>query len=357
MAEDISSQQEKAITILLFYKEAKRALRRDGILAVWVQPSSGYVGRTAKKMNGAIYGSLLEVFEEVEMSTEEYGLMMASDSHIMTDPEKLAERFRRHGFETKFARPYIFIDAFDVQRTEQLKERLQGVGLLNQDNRPMAYLYNLMQWAEMQDAGWLKRILSFGKHAVTVIAVCFILAAAASFRKVQRSMYYAVFTSGFASIGFVVVVMLAFQAKYGYVYVMFGFLSAVFMTGMAAGAFLADPLKLKDKQDVFMLEILCALLAGGATLSLDLPYALYVIGFVAGALAGLQFSAVSGVLSSISGISHGGKMYAVDLIGAFIGALCISVMVVPVAGLGGTLFLMFLIKSISAVTVGLARNA
>ncbi len=340
-----------------FFREASHALREGGVLALHVPTSSGYVSRRMRLASGAVFGSLGEVFEHTEVSTEEYGLLLASDKAIDTGPQALVRRFQGRVLDTEYFRQYLLEDAFTPERTEAFRARLEGVGARNSDMRPIAYLYNLMLWAETQDARWLNRLLDLGPHASTAIAMLFLALGAAVFRRERKVPYYAVSVAGFSSMGFMVVIILGFQATYGYVYEMFALLSALFMVGMALGSISARTIPVKGLRAVLVLDVLTAVLASAAIFIISMPAALYAVSLLAGLFTGAQFAFVSQAIKFASGTQPAGRLYAVDLAGSFLGALCFSILVVPVSGLAGALVLIAVLKTLSAVLVGTVRHA
>jgi spermidine synthase len=221
-----------------FFEELKEVLRPGGTVALSLPTSAGYVSRRMKLANGSIYNSLRSVFEHVEASTEEYGLFLASDAPVDISPEHLMDNFVKSGVSAEYFHPYIIEDAFSPLRVDLHKERLGSVSAVNTDLRPAAYLYNLMLWAEMHGARTLNAALELGGYTVLLFFVLFIAIVPGIARNRKKTLYYSMFTTGYAAMAFTLAVLLGFQSLYGYVYEMFGLLSAVFMVGMAAGSYL-----------------------------------------------------------------------------------------------------------------------
>ncbi len=334
-----------------FFREAAGALREGGVLALSVPTSSGYVSRRMRLVGGAVMGSLGEVFKYTEVSTDEYGLLLASDVPVDTDPGLLVSRFKGRGLDPDYFRPYLLEDAFAPKRTEAYRARLEGVEARNSDMRPLAYMYNLMLWAEMQDARILGRVLGLGPKSAAAVAFLFLALGAAAFRRESKVPYYAVSVAGFSAMGFMVVVMLGFQAMRGYVYEMFGLLSALFMVGMALGAISARGVRRAGYRAVLAIDVLTAVLAAGSIFFITRSAAIYLISLLAGLLTGGKFAAVSLAIEQRHGGQPGGRLYATDLAGSFLGAIVFSVVIVPVSGLAGALILIAVLNLFSAAAV------
>ena len=342
-----------------FFKEAALALREGGMLAIRIPTSRGYVSRRMKLANGTVLRSLSEAFENVALSTEEYGLLAGSGDPIDTKPSTLASRLRQRGLSgTRHFREFILDDAYSEERVRELRERLEEVESINSDMRPLAYLYNLMLWSEMHGSRWLSRVLEAGPHAATIAGGFFLLLGLTAYGRPLRTIYYSVSVAGFSAMGFLIVIMLGFQALYGYVYEMFALLSALFMVGMSAGAITVRYMRIKGPLKLALaFDILTAALAVIAVFVLDIALAGYVVCLLAGVLSGAQFAAVSSAFEQRGGISAGGRLYAFDLAGSFAGALVFAIVIVPVAGLWGALLLVAVVKMFSAVLIGRVRNA
>jgi spermidine synthase len=146
---------------------------------------------------------------------------------------------------------------------------------------------------------------------------------------------------------FVLSVVLAYQAIYGYVYEMIGILSATFMIGLWIGTFITRTVK-KPLKILFCLELATILLALSSLIFFSTELFFYVLVFVAGIVIGSQFSTAN---LSMEEPNAGGKLYALDLIGSFTGALIPSLIIIPLFGVPNTLLLIALIKAFSAVMI------
>jgi len=75
---------------------------------------------------------------------------------------------------------------------------------------------------------------------------------------------------------------------------------------------------------------------------------LYCVVFSAGTVSGAQFSTAN---LSLGESTDGGRLYALDLIGSFIGALISSLIIIPLAGIPSALLFVALIKAFSAMLI------
>jgi len=331
-----------------FFNEAKGVLKQDGILVISIPQSTGYIGKRMQTASGSIYNSLKYVFRYVEVTAQEYGGLFASDSVINTDPEILENRFIKRAIKTKHFNQYIFRDAFSPLNVDYVKKRLGGIKLINTDIRPSAYLYNLMLWAEIHGGKILHYLLEIkGWNVILFSGILLVFISFIVFRKKKRVIYFSIFTTGFSGMSFVLAVILAYQSIYGYVYEMIGILSATFMIGLWIGTIITRnttmPLRI-----LFSLEVITILLAIISPLFFKAELLFYVLVFISGAIIGGQFSTAN---LSMDEPEAGGKLYAMDLVGSFLGALIPSLVIIPLFGVSNALLLIAFIKTFSAAMI------
>lgn len=328
-----------------FFRELKAAMHGGGMLILSLPTSSGYMGRGMRLANGSVFGSLREVFSNLEVSSEEYGVMCASDSFIETNPRALSRQARPP--ETKHFHPHILEDAFDPLKTSMVKTRLEGAAFPNSDKRPVAYLYNLVLWAEAEGGNLLMPVVRHGEvFLAAFMIVLFALWVGLLRGDKKKIVYYSIATTGYASMAFSMVIILACQAAFGYVYEMLGLLSAAFMGGAAFGA-IALP---EAKRPLRQLKALGGLTAG---LMLASPFLMghealfYALILVAGMAAGAEFAASGRLMRKAGNPASPGRLYAFDLIGSCPGAFLTAVFFVPMLGIHNTVFFVVLIKSVA----------
>jgi len=337
-----------------FFREARRALTADGVLTLTLPASFGYVGKRMQAANGAIYASLTAVFRHVALSSEEYGVLAASDSPIETAPGALQQRLFERGVSLAHFHPGVLDDAFDPMKAGQYRSRLAVVKELNTDSRPIAYLYDLLLWADMQQSGSLQFLVDHGT-ALVVIALAVLIAAGVLCGTKGQGVAFTVFLAGFSSLSFCLVVLLAYQSAFGYVYARVGLLTAAFMAGSAAGAALA-------RNAGPPLRILRAGEAAGAALLLLAPVffryeALYlVLTALVGAAGGAVFVAANRRSGAEDTSGRAGRLYALDLAGSFLGALLTALFLIPLFGVQAVLLGMVLVKILSLLVLGSVRH-
>ncbi|MEW6214081.1 MAG: hypothetical protein AB1478_02585 [Nitrospirota bacterium] len=331
-----------------FFREAKGILKEDGIIALTILQSTGYIGRRMQTASGSIYNSLKSVFRHVTVTAQEYGGLFASEAPINTDLETLEERFIQRAINLKHFNQYIFRDAFSPLNVDYVRRRLGDIKFINTDLQPSAYLYNLMLWAEVRGGRALKYLIGIrGWHIISISVITLISISFLIFRRKRRVIYFSIFTTGFSSMSFMLAVILAYQAAYGYVYEMIGILTATFMIGLWAGTSLSRHTK-GALMMLFYLELTTITLALTAPIFLKAEPLFYLLNLLLGTIAGGQFNTANRCMGEPM---VAGRLYGLDLIGSFLGAFLPSIILVPLFGISNTLLFIVGIKAVSAAMI------
>lgn len=331
-----------------FFREVKAAMNQDGILALTLPVSHGYIGRRMQAANGSVYRSLKTVFAETALTSEEYGGMYASDGHVDTDADSLIRRFTDRRIPVEYFHPYLFKDIFDPLKITMVLTRLEQIDTINRDRRPVAYLYNLMLWTELSGGKALDRIFALKDRDIFALFIAALLTAIASFWKRKQAVYFSLFTTGFATMAFSVIILLAYQASYGYVYERIGLLTALFMAGSAVGAY--GTRKRKDPLTwLQLIEMFSLLLFMVAPLCFKREALYYALIFLCGMIGGAQFVIVNRYAEEKTRGELAGRLYALELGGSVLGALLIALLFVPLLGLGNAILSLILLKASSLV--------
>jgi len=156
-------------------------------------------------------------------------------------------------------------------------------------------------------------------------------------------------------------VIFAFQAFYGYVYYQIGLLITAFMAGLSLGGLVMSRLAERAREDKpLLLKLEGALVAYWvlfpAVLALLYSQArsplvsaavgptLLVLNAIGGFLVGMEFPLANKMYLRRSLSETAGVLYASDLVGAFLGALLVSVALLPALGIVETCLLVALLK-------------
>jgi len=264
-------------------------------------------------------------------------------------------------------------------RMAEMREvlRPQASTRVNHDFSPLAYYFAVALWSTQFNQWYRTFFASLAQVPFgVVLAACAILALGTIVgvrlmpdrRRRRAAAGLCVGSMGFILIGLEVLLLLGFQAIYGYVYRQLAVLIAMFMAGMAAGSWRAlhrnagrhALVRLQVAAVAGPLVLYAALLVlvqVSGTAGLQGNYlgeaAFMVLAGASGMLGGLQFPVANRALFA-SDPGHAGTLYALDLIGACAGALAISGYLIPVFGFGRTAVLMAVVAVAPAIAARLS---
>ncbi len=368
-----------------FYRLARDRLRSGGIICFGVTSSSNYISGELQNFIGCVYQTLREAFPEVTVIPGGSNFFIASEQsgYLSDDYRVLENRIRERKIDLKYIRGYYLSDRMSRERIDYLRDKLRATAgvRINTDFHPVCYYYDLVFWSSYfagESGSWfggfLQRatILRWWWFLAPVAAAVLLFPILRRRRRRSRGAWvlWPVLTSGFSEIVFQVVILLAFQILYGYVYYKLGIILSLFMAGLVAGGGTATGLmsRLRKKEKIFFLVqiLICVyplllppafrFFAGSQSplrnwLGENLIFPLLPL--IAGFAGGFQFPLAVEIYlrrRKRSGLVSG-LVYGFDLLGACLGALLISALILPLLGISATCYTVALINLTSLVVI------
>ena len=341
-----------------FFKEVKRLLKPGGMLSLSLSSSENYLSIEQKNLLHSVYRTLKKEFSSVTVLPGGNNFLFAGDTPYDLSPELLIKRHTERKLETTYVREYYIPYRLSPERREYIDRVLaEDVPVkLNRDYFPVSYYYNLILWVTSFSPtlrgffNWLLKVnlMWFSLGILGVMVVFFLFIFRRRMSKSQAAVLWAVGTTGFAEISFEVILIVAFQMIYGYVYYKIGIIMAGFMIGLAAGSFWAN--RYPSPKPYRFLIIIQALVCCYPLLLIGILYYYSIasegflrlteplFGFlpvVAGLMGGLQYPHANKVFPERSSKTAqvAGLTYGVDLLGSCLGALLTASLLIPVLGL------------------------
>jgi spermidine synthase len=362
---DPSSAQLNRFYTVEFFTEVRRALRAGGVFSLSLSGAENYATPEMRLLAAAVYRSLASVFPNVLVIPGVRQYFVASERPLGYD---IAARLESRHIVTRYVRREYLAATLTADRLAAARTMVTHRAATNHDFRPLSYYVYLRYWLSQLGGGLL---LPMCFVAALLALVGGLLAGSA-----PRAVPAALCASGFAGMGLEVVLLLAFQVIYGYVYQQIGLIVTGFMAGAAVGAAWSGRARVGAASLLFRLD---ALLSAAGFLLIPLLQSLSatdsafvqavappvifpllngVIGFLVGAqfppAARVMFRTVSDGSVSDGSVSDGtveetaGSLYAFDLLGACLGALVVSTFCVPLMGISATCALLGGVKLLSA---------
>ncbi|OIO37903.1 MAG: hypothetical protein AUJ71_04245 [Candidatus Omnitrophica bacterium CG1_02_49_16] len=318
-----------------FFQEAKKRLRPGGILALAIPSSENYLPPQMAFYNSSIFLTLRSVFKEVSLVPGTPLIYLAHDNPLNLDPGTLADRTRERGLNNTVVVPSYFGIKLDPARVQFFLDKLtRGPRSdLNRDFLPVTYYYSWKVW-----------LLKFQDPTLFLWAFAFVtlfVLVARFLRRRKMSLSWrdgsaVILTLGFSGMVYEILVLLAFQAKEGYIYSQMGFLFAAAMSGIALGGWVGARKKgYSPKQNSLLLsaQAVLGLLLAVLFSFYDAAFRYFpaIILFVLlmipiGFIPGYGFASLARSFSPA-------KLYTADLFGGGCGAIFTGLFLVPILGI------------------------
>jgi spermidine synthase len=347
-----------------FFLSARDHLAPGGLLALELRSSEETISPDLAEFLRCIQRTLDEVFPyTVAIPGDTIHFFAATQPGVLTDdPQILISRLRSRKLQTQYVREYFIPFRMMPDRMMQVREQLQPLAStpVNRDFEPIAYYFDIVLWSAQFKTGnsnWFRiatRIPFSDVMAATLIALLMAAASLALIRnREQRSRFsaaYCVAATGFTLIALQVLLLLAFQFIYGYVYHQLTILIALNMAGIALGSWLGIRQTGRNQHSassaMAAIQFLLALSAPALIFAISLLAKISdstaawlaaqcifpALAVLSGILGGYQFPIASQIYLTQDCKGKLGTLYAVDLLGGCVGALLVSTYLIPVFG-------------------------
>ncbi len=334
---------------LEFFRLLKSHLNPGGVISSSLPTTSDYVSPGAQQMNSSLFNTLSSLFAHVVIIPGTRNWFLASDSALTTRIAALASTYMP---DNVYVGKYYLDDDQLRERSDYLRSNISADAPLNLDLHPVIYRQHVDFWLS-----YFKTDIRLLVGLVIVLAILLIV--------LLHPVRSGLFSGGFSSASLEIIVLLAFQVAFGYVFQMAGVVIIVFMLGLSIGPWFARKLiPAPDSRHFLVLVILMAATSVVTMMALTAispgvlaPWLLYAILFTitlaTSVLTGMEY-AVASVLTSGGPVVSTSRNYAADLLGSALGAFLVTLFLIPVLGMFATLgllaglnllsVLMFLIK-------------
>ncbi len=224
---DPSTAQLNRFFTVEFCSGVKRVLADGGVLSFALGRYENYVSPELAQLLASAHRSLQPSFTNILVLPGDRVFFLASDGPLHGD---IAARVEAQGVPTKLVNRHYLDAMLTADRMADIHRAVSQPAALNRDFSPMLYYYHLRHWMS-------QFTLSFG--ALQTVLLLLLLA----YLIRLRGPALVLFASGFAGSALEIVLLLAFQVLCGSVYHQVGVIVTVFMAGLAVGAAWANRCK------------------------------------------------------------------------------------------------------------------
>lgn len=343
-----------------FMENVKNSLEPGGIFSCSILPGSNYLGEEAAVLLSSIYNTSRSVFDHVKIIPGSRNYLLCSDHEIYP---AIGDSIHSKGIETQYVNA-ARIDRFSLMfRTDQLMARIDSTAPLNRNFRPIANYLNIRYKLSFFDYSWFWLLL-----LPAMLFIFFIM----RLRVVTINM----FTAGFASSTAEIILLFGLQAVYGYVYHLAGIIIAVFMGGIAGGAWAGSMAHKRNRRQFFISnQVIIAFFSFIIPLALIyasgskhagtvvIPMSIILVLLISFS-TGLQFSLGAALQRSAIRIDKANgslakpasDIYGADMAGGALGALLVAAVMLPLLGVINVGIICAALALISLVIYLLSRH-
>ena len=353
-----------------FFRAARAHLAPAGLLAFQLHSSEETISPDLADFLRCIQCTLTLVFPyTVAIPGDTIHYFAAMEPATLTaDPRILLARMRERNLQNQYVREYFLPFRMMPDRMEQIQAVLQPAPStpINRDFTPVAYYFNTVLWSTQFSSAssrWFRAVVQIGFSRLAAAGTALLLVAAAILaflpapKRAPASAGFSVAATGFTLMALQILLLLAFQSIYGYVYHQLAILFGLSMAGIAMGSWLGMRSAASGRPQVFAMartQLLLALsapaLIGVVTLlaRLSSTPATWIasqlvfpaLAALTGLIGGFQFPIATAVsLHGSSSRQKLGTLYSMDLVGGCVGALLLSTLLIPLFGFWRTAWL------------------
>jgi len=327
---DPSTSQINRFYTREFFEEVRRRLAPGGVLCISLGHYENYLSEELANLIGVAHRTLKQAFDRVLILPAGRVFFLASDGPLTTD---VATRIEQAGIETQLVKRHYLKAVLTPDRLAAVRRAISDEAPVNRDFSPILYYYHLRYWISQFKVSF--GLLEAG--LVLIFLICLVRI---------RPVSFAVFTTGLAASALEVVLLVGFQILYGCVYRQVGLIIAMFMLGLGIGSFTMNRMLVRrSRNDLAKLEFGIAAYAAclplvliglghvGSTAAAAVAsqVAVPLLALVLAVLVGLEFPlAGKADFRSVSGTAA--RLYTAYYLGAALGALLVSTLLIPVIG-------------------------
>jgi spermidine synthase len=368
-----------------FFNICQSRLRKNGILVFQIPGSASYMNSSLATLTYCLISSVSEAFTFHRVIPFEKSIVLASNEKdiIEAGPDVLSTRLTDRHIKTRLFSDLYLNYKLNSTRLEWFQNEIKNISDVkyNTDLFPAALYYNLIFWNSSLSPliaslyTWFENLSTV--YLLLVIIIVYLTVFALQSRGKLNSklpLIISIFSTGFVGMGLTIILVLTFQAYYGYVYYWIGLIITAFMVGVAVGGLYGSQRVFRENSSVpffrkteyslslyFSVLILCLFFVQifnkTALLNSLLPVIILFLTLLCGALVGAQFPVANKLFldDPYKLTNTAGVIYASDLIGAWAGGIVVTLILIPVLGIIAASITMLFLKLGSAIIFRFSR--
>jgi spermidine synthase len=301
-----------------------------GVLCLAVGRYENYVSDELARLIAVTHRTLEAQFRHVLMLPAGKIYYLASDGPLTAD---VAGRLQELGLRTRVVNRHYLDAMLTPDRLEAVRRAVSPDAPVNRDFSPILYYCQLRYWMSQ----FKVRVGLLEGGLLGLLAICLLRA---------RPVSLVVFSAGLTASALEVVLLVGFQILYGCVYQQVGLIVTMFMIGLGAGSYTMNRLlPRRTRRDLAWLALAMAVYAALLPLVLSglgrianvtvqtitAPGVILLLAAVLAGFVGLMFP-LAGKADFRTTADTAARIYTADYLGAALGALLVSTLLIPLCG-------------------------
>lgn len=321
-----------------FFSLARSRLSEQGVLAFSMGGFDSYLAEPQRRKLSSVYHTAKAYFSDVLMLPGERVFFICGNRSLQTGVPDL---LRRKGIATLYISG-TYEGNVTPERISYLRGRMDPAAPPNTELAPYVMRTVFSEWFAKFDSSplWFMGVLAcvVGSYLWRVRRVEFVL-----------------FSTGWVTMGSEILVIFAFQIFFGYIYFQIGIIVTVFLAGLLPGALWGRRLAARARRVLVLSDMALIILLGATFAAVHagdrLGQAFYLfLGFMISFACGVQFPAALRLQGDDGRAATG--VFSADLIGAALGTLVTSTMLIPYLGITGAIGALMGLKLLSLLIAG-----
>ncbi len=321
-----------------FFQLLKSRLTANGVFVCNLNGFDSYLSEADRQKVSTLYHTLSPCFRQIRMIPGGRTFFLCSDGNLDIDIPRQLEQKK---ISTRYLDGFFYGDV-TRSKIDYLASLLKSDAPINRDLKPVLLQLTLNNWFFQYDQS---------PYLFYALVSLFLLIYIVSRSKKE----FVLFATGFTNMGAEILTIFAFQIFFGYIYFQIGIIVTVFLAGLLPGAWFGQKLSGDNPQRTLrMLEtglilIIACFLASIILAGEQLPVIAYLLfGFIVSCLCGFQFSVILSWSDDSNQFVSGA--FSADLVGAALGALIISTVLIPQFGIVSAGTTLIALKTVSLLT-------
>ncbi|MEO0087246.1 MAG: fused MFS/spermidine synthase [candidate division WOR-3 bacterium] len=356
---EIPDLQIARLFTLEFFIFLKENLKENGFFIFSLPGSLTYLPIELKLLTKTLINTLEKVFSNIIIIPGEENIFIATDNkNIFQDKIlsliKSSLKYLENKDDLIINETYLTL-RLSERYFDFLNSQMRNIkGKINSDFSPIA-LYYFLSYFNSHFSPFFQKLFLFLERIKFSFIILFIIILSLFFNLIKKSkrktLAFLIFSTGFYSLIFSLLISFSFQIVYGYLYYQIGLLTTAFMAGIALGSYFTTR---KDNSYLYLIifEILLILFSLFFLFQLKAiynlsPFLFIFLAFFCGFLCGGEFPLATFLYEEENKGKTAGILYSSDLLGGFLGGILGSNFLILLFGIYQTLIIITLLKLLS----------